>query len=965
MTPERWQQVERLYNAALEREASQRAAFLTQACRGDDELRHEVESLLAQDGGASLLEKPALEVAAKALGGDGGPSLLGRQIGGYQVISLLGAGGMGEVYEARDSKLGRKVALKILPATFANDAERLARFQREARMLAALNHPNIATIHGLEQSGGVHYLVMELVPGQTLAERIANGGLPVEEALKIAGLIAEALEAAHEKAVIHRDLKPANVKVTPEGRVKVLDFGLAKAFAGEGTVDLSQAVTLSEEGRILGTPSYMSPEQARGLAVDKRTDIWAFGCVLYEMLTGRTPFAGQTLSDILAAILKHEPDWGALPERTPPKIRDLLRRCLQKDSQRRLRDIGDARLEIEELSAAPANATPAQTAATPVREPWRHAPFWLATCVVLATFTGIAVWKLKPSPRDTPAVARFLLPIPSGVRLSPANFSDSSLSVSPDGTHLAFIGDQGGRHQLYLRTLEAADTKTFQGTDDATNPFFSPDGQWLAFFADGKLKKIPSGGGTPVVLADAGSSRGGNWGDDGTIVFTPSARGAGVFQVSANGGTAKAITTLDSSKGETSHRQPELLPGARAVLFTAYGATYQDVSIVAQSLKSGERHVLIQGASLPHYSPTGHLLYVQPKLPGVVMAVAFDPVNLRVTGTPAPVLQDVLTDRGDKATWSLSRSGMLVYAAGGFQEAENNLVWVDRKGVAAPAGTPLRRPYAFPRISPDERRLVVELDGIQNNLWVYDFPAKTLNRLTFDGNNAWPIWTPDGKRITYASNRSEPWQIFWRLADGSGKEERLLVGPGDQQPYSWSSDGKLLAFYGESRLSGQDVWVFSVNGDPRAQPFLQTAASEVDAAFSPDGRWMSYASDESGRYEVYVQPFTGSGGKWQISPDGGREPLWSRSGREIFYRSGDKMMVVQVATQPAFQAVIAQRLFQGPYQSTNSVSPNYDVSADGQRFLMVQPSEQQPAITEFNVVLNWFEELKRRVPASE
>ncbi|HTS46994.1 MAG TPA: serine/threonine-protein kinase, partial [Bryobacteraceae bacterium] len=305
-----------------------------------------MESLLAQEDGASVLEKPALEVAAKDLDGDNGSSLLGRQIGGYQIISLLGAGGMGEVYEARDSKLGRKVALKILPATFANDAERLARFQREARMLAALNHPHIATIYGLEQSGGVHYLVMELVPGQTLAEHIANGGLPVEEALKIAGLIAEALEAAHEKAVIHRDLKPANVKVTPEGRVKVLDFGLAKAFAGEGTVDLSQAVTLSEEGRILGTPSYMSPEQARGLAVDKRTDIWAFGCVLYEMLTGRTPFAGQTLSDILAAILKHEPDWGALPERTPPKIRDLLRRCLQKDSQRRLRDIGDARLEI-------------------------------------------------------------------------------------------------------------------------------------------------------------------------------------------------------------------------------------------------------------------------------------------------------------------------------------------------------------------------------------------------------------------------------------------------------------------------------------------------------------------------------------------------------------------------------------------------------------------------------------------
>ena len=495
MTPERWQQVERLYNAALEREASQRAAFLTQACRGDDELRHEVESLLAQDDGASLLEKPALDVAAKALGGDGGPSLLGRQIGGYQVISLLGAGGMGEVYEARDSKLGRKVAIKILPATFANDAERLARFQREARMLAALNHPNIATIHGLEQSGGVHYLVMELVPGQTLAERIGKGASPTEETLKVAGQIAAALEAAHEKGMIHRDLKPANIKVTPEGQVKVLDFGLAKAFAGDGAQDFSQSPTLSQEGRILGTPSYMSPEQARGLPVDKRTDIWAFGCVLYEMLTGRTPFAGQTLSDILAAILKHEPDWGALPERTPPKIRDLLRRCLQKDSQRRLRDIGDARLEIEELSAAPANATPAQTAATPAREPWRHAPFWLATCVVLAAFTGIAVWKLKPSPPSAPRPAgHFLLPMPPDVRLVP-NFSDLSIVLSPDGTHLAFVGHRGANSQLYLRAIEGAETMALQGTDGATNPFFSPDGQWLAFFAQGKLKKVPTSGG--------------------------------------------------------------------------------------------------------------------------------------------------------------------------------------------------------------------------------------------------------------------------------------------------------------------------------------------------------------------------------------------------------------------------------------------------------------------------------------
>ena len=492
----------------------------------------------------------------------------------------------------------------------------------------------------------------------------------------------------------------------------------------------------------------------------------------------------------------------------------------------------------------------------------------------------------------------------------------------------------GAIRRLYLREIGGTETKVLPGTEGASQPFFSPDGQWLAFFADGKLKKVPTNGGPATLLSEATSARGGSWGDSGTIVFSPQARGSGILQISAEGGVPKPITTLDIAKGETSHRTPELLPGGKTVVFTAYGATYQDVSIVAQSLKTGERRVLIEGASQPQYASTGHLLYIQPKLPGTIMAVAFDPNSLKISGPPVPVIEDVLTTRGDYSQWGVSRSGMLVYSTGGFQEPENNLVWVDRKGIVDQLAAPAKRPYGFPRLSPDGRKIVVALQAVQSSLWIYDLFGNTFTRLTFEGNNSWPVWTPDGKRVTYASNRSEPWHLFWKLADGSGNEEMLLARPsGDQEPYSWSPDGKVLAYQEAGPSTQQDIWVLSIDGEHRSRPFLQTPASEQDASFSPNGRWMAYASNESGRYEVYVQPFLGSGGKWQISTDGGREPLWARSGRELFYRSGEKMMVADVITQPGFQAAGSRVLFQGPYETTSSASANYDVSADGQRFL--------------------------------
>jgi serine/threonine protein kinase len=711
MTPERWRQVTELFHAALTRTESARARYLDQVCAGDTALRAEVDAMLAVPSETASRDAIPLKGSATTT------SQPGTMIGPYRIECLIGAGGMGEVYRARDTKLGRDVAIKIVPRAFTSDPERLARFDREARVLASLNHPHIAAIHGIEDApvdgdAPVRALILELIEGDTLAERIAHRGsrgLPIKEALDTARQIADALDAAHERGIIHRDLKPANIKITPQGVVKVLDFGLAKAATGGGaTFDLTQSPTVTiggtREGVILGTAAYMSPEQARGRPVDKRADIWAFGCMLYEMLTGRLAFPGETVSDTIAAILGRELDWNALPDGTPTGIRRLLQRCLDKDPRRRQRDIGDARIELEEtLSASP--ELPTSTSARNSRYRRTSWPFTAAIAALSALIATVAVWNLKPAPATAPEPeARFTLPMPAGVELVLGGFG-SMMSVSPDGKRLAFVGRRGTTQQLYLRTLQDAATRVLSETEGAAQPFFSPDSRWLAFFAGGKLKKVPADGGVPMVICDAPASRGGFWSENGAIVFSPLARGSGIFRVFADGGTAKQITTLNPGEGETSHRLPELLPGGETVLFAAYGATYQDVSIVAQSLKTGERRVLLEGASQPRYISTGHLLYVQPKRPGTVMAVAFDADRLQITSTPAPVVEGVLTDRGDQAQFSVSQLGMLVYAPGGFREAENNLVFVDRKGLPRPLG--LLRDGPIPSLG--FRRMAVEL----------------------------------------------------------------------------------------------------------------------------------------------------------------------------------------------------------------------------------------------------------------
>jgi serine/threonine protein kinase/Tol biopolymer transport system component len=889
----------------------------------------------------------------------------GTRLGSYEVVAQIGAGGMGEVYRAHDTKLARDVAIKVLPANVVNDPERLSRFQREARMLAALNHPNIATIYGLEQFDGVVCLVMELVPGETLAERVKAGPLPLEEALKIAVQIAEALEAAHEKSLIHRDLKPANVKVTPEGKVKVLDFGLAKAFEGDSaTEDMSNSPTLSRaatmQGVILGTAAYMSPEQARGKACDRRTDIWAFGCVLYELLTARQAFQGETPTEILAAVLRGEPDWQALPETTPLSIRTLLRRCLQKETSKRARDAGDVRIEIEESLAAPVTAE-ADKAAKGV--PWLERRALIPSVGALligAAIAAFAVWNLKPSPSPQPVI-RTVINLPPGQQLAGLD-SGPAIGLSPDGSHLVYVARQGGLQQLYLRAMDSLESKAIPGTEGAVNPFFSPDGQWLGFFAGGKLMKVSANGGAAIALGEASLPVGASWGNQGTIAFAPSSV-ATIQQVPDAGGGARVLTHIE--KGENSNRWPEFLPGSRALLFTAgtAAANWINSRVAVRSAGTGEQRILIPGATHPHYALSGHLVYAQ----GVsLVAVPFDPQRLAVTGTAVPVVEGVLQSPvTGAAQYSFSATGSLVYVSGSVQSAQSRLVWVHRDGTEQTLDAPAHS-YFNPRVSPNGREVAVTVTDKEAQIWLYDLLRETLTRLTFVGNvNNSPVWTPDGKRIAFNSNSSAKGalNIFWQLADGSGGIEQLTTSEFIQAPVSFSRDGQLLCFLEINPATGFDIWVLQVR-DHKAQPFLRTPFNESAPQLSPDGRWLAYISTESGRYEIYVQPYPGPGGKWQISTEGGTEPVWNPNGRELFYRSGNKVMAVEISTQPSFVAGKPRMLFEGPYLPTPLTNPNYDVSPDGQRFLMLKPSESaEAAPTQINVVQNWFEELKQRVPA--
>ena len=832
----------------------------------------------------------------------------------------------------------------------------MSRFQREAEVLASLNHPNIAGIHDLAEASGARYLVLELVEGETLADRIARGPIPIEDALGVAKQICEALEAAHESGIIHRDLKPANIKLTPDGKVKVLDFGLAKAMSGATAPlpDLSNSPTLlsaaTNAGLILGTAAYMSPEQAKGRSVDQRTDIFAFGCVLYEMLTGHQVFEGNDVTEILAAVVRAEPDWDRLPERTPVGVRALLRKCLRKDRAMRLQSAGDARLEIQE-ALSPSDPEPA-TPRTGAELSRRTAVLSAAVALLLGgLIASVTVWNLKPLP--APPVVRMAVPLPQNERLPALN--TTVLALSPDGSRVAFISARSAGQQIYVRSFDSTQPMAVPGTAGADSLTFSPDGKSLAFTKRGELMKVAIAGGAPVMICTAVNVRGLSWGDNDTIVFANAFGTAGLSKVRAGGGKPQLFTTKGADSSVEAHRWPQVLPGGNAVLFTAWSRNLDDAKILVQRLDSTEPRELFRGGTYARYVPTGHLVFVRN---GMLMALRFDLSRLEATGDPVQLAEGVRFTPEGAAQFDVSSDGSLVHVPGGLQGSGRQLVWLDRSGIEEPLKAPPRA-YLDPRLSPDGREIAVTVQGANDDIWIYDIARQTLTPLTFGARSVSPIWTADGARIIYRSSRNGILNLFTKAADGSGGEERLTTSEENQTPAATSPDGQSLAFV----TAGRDIWLLPLSADKKARLFLRTPFTKVSPVFSPDSHWLAYASDESGKFEIYVQPFPDGGRRVQISRDGGTQPRWTSS-NELFYRNGPMLMAVKMSTKPTLSAGEPQVLFEKQYFGVgpNPSSITFDVSSDGKRFLVIKEPEQLSSVTQIDVVMNWIEELKRAVP---
>jgi len=884
----------------------------------------------------------------------------GTRLGTYEIAGSLGAGGMGEVYRARDTKLDRDVAIKILPEVFASDPERLARFEREAKTLASLNHPHIAQIYGVEDSGHTHALVMELVDGEDLAARLARGPAPVAESLLIARQIADALDAAHERGIIHRDLKPANIKVAEDGTVKVLDFGLAKAIdpAGTSAADAMNSPTFASPatqlGVILGTAAYMAPEQARGKAVDKRADIWAFGCVLFEMLAGRRLFDGETTSDTLASVLTKEPDFGALPPATPPAIRTLLRRCLERDAKQRLRDIGEARITLSEPAA---DLVAERTGTSPramANTHWgRVLPWAVLASLLMVVATAVVTWRLRPAvPPAQPAIFTVTMRPQDAVIGSMGHRVTPGLSVSPDGTHLAFLAHIGTSEAIWIRPLHDVQARPLKGTGGTRGLFWSPDGASIGFFAAGKLRTIEVATEKTEILCDAPAAFGGTWGLDGTILFSPDERSP-IHKVNARGGTPVQVTTLDSSRHDQAHRWPQFLPDGRHFIYMPWkdDTTLRPIQFAA--LDGTPPRTLFEAHSAAIVAGD-YLLYVM-ETPSRLMARRFDPETLQLGGTPF----SVLTDDNVDYNWVTGESGasaggdVLAYTTGKFKFSR--LTWLDRTGRP---GAPLGEPGAYfdPRLSPDGTRLAIEKHDWSRgsgDIWTVDLARGAFSRLTSaPGFESTAIWSPDGRRVAFASDQGSAPMIYVRNASGTGTEEVLVSPPARSFPTDWSPDGRHVLFMLNGGATRKDIWSYDLLGR-KAAPLLASVFDEGWATFSPDGKWVAYVSDENQQPQVYVRSFPAGEVRVQISTAGGAQPQWRRDGRELFYIAPDNaLMAVAVnAAAGRIGATAPEALFTANVEQGKTIRNQYAASADGQRFLIL--SAVNPDASPIVAVMNW------------
>jgi len=921
----------------------------------------------------------------------------GTTLGHFRITAPLGAGGMGEVYRATDEKLRREVAIKILPQAFAADPERLARFEREARALAALNHRAIAAVYSVDAaplrppagetgeeapSPGTmpeqHFLVMELVPGETLAHRLANGPLPIGEAITLARQIAEALEAAHAKGIVHRDLKPGNVMVTPEGAVKVLDFGLAKALAPTpgSSPEISHSPTLTlqatQQGILLGTAAYMSPEQARGEEADARSDLWSFGVVLWEMITGRRPFTGDTLSDTLAEVLKVEPPWEDLPSSTPEPLRRLLRRCLVKNPRDRQHSAADARIALADLDIEMSRPAARPASRGSQRRPsfdWRRVGFAIGGLLVGAALAVWLMWRPASGQPTASQTGHFsILTAPEAPVLVS---SQQPLAVSPDGRTIVYVGPsgQGDTTQLYLRDRDDFEAHVIPGTQHGTGPFFSPDGKWIGYFDQVALalKKIPVRGGAPVdLVAVSREGRGGSWGADDRIVFAPSWI-SGLFLTSSGGANAQRITEPDTKAGVKTHRYPMLSPDERAVLYTQGAAdilSFDDADIVAYSLKGHGSHVLVQGGSGPVFLQPNILVYSRA---GQLFAAEFDSQQLQLPATPIPVLDGVLTaDALGVPTYAVSQKGDLIYLPGRPDHFYTRLVSIDLHGNVTPL--PLDpRLFASARFSPDGKRLALNMEGADATLWLYDLDRGTLTRLTHQWDTNDPVWSPDGGRIAADFARGETVSLVVIPADGSAAPTTLVssqeIGGLRVEPSSWSADGRWLAFTAESTESGSDIWLQPLDPPGKPKPFLQSSFNEAQAVFSPDGKWVAYQSDETGRFEIYVRPVEGQSGATPISARGGHAPLWSRDGRRLYYREDNRMMAVDITMGSRAGFSRPRELFRFD-EGQSGASRIYDLAPDGTHFIDVAPGPDDHSLNEIRVILDWGDEVRAKLANS-